>query len=74
MSWEDHPQFNSQNVRIQLAEQDAALELASQEILELNAQIEDLTDQVQDLKKALQKAKDYEKMATSVIEALSVKR
>lgn len=57
------------------------LQQAQARILQLEAYIEhleanyhDAVDQVQDLKKELQKAKDFEKIAESAIEALSAKR
>lgn len=52
----------------------AELDLLRMEILHLNKKIETLTDQNQDLKEELQRAKDFEKIATQAIEVLSVKR
>ena len=57
-----------------LAEAKARIFELEYHLANIDAKNKENEDLIQDLKKQLQKAKEFENMATSVIEALSAKR
>jgi uncharacterized membrane protein len=64
----------SHDIYFDLAEAKARIFELEYHLTHIDAKNKENEDIIQDLKKQLQKAKEYENMATSVIEALSAKR
>ncbi len=59
------------NLYIELQEAKATVMVLESYIQHLEMQNKDHVDEIQELRKQLQKARDFEKMASSVIESLS---
>ena len=59
------------NLYIELQESKATIMVLENYIQHLEMQNKDHVDEIQELRKQLQKARDFEKMASSVIESLS---
>ena len=59
------------NLYFELQEAKANILILENYIQHLEMQNKDHVDEIQDLRKQLQKARDFEKMASSVIESLS---